>query len=290
MSYCSLDEAKRELKAGAGTGVDNSTLLGYVRAVSKRIDGLQAPSQIRWPYFEPTFIAKFIEIRSRYIDSYYTNALTLPSPLLSLTSITLNGSDIAASVEAYPLGSSPIKALRLTDGSTWYSRCSGARGPVYATISGLWGYHRDYAGAWVKYDDITVSALAPGGTSFTVADVDGDDAYGFTPRFSIGQLLRIGGGSEILLVNGTTILTNTVSVLRAQNGTSLPAGDYNVGDDVEVFQVEEPIRRVTARQAALFYARKGSFEAQQFDQAGITTYPQDLLTELRQTLTEYQYV
>lgn len=288
MSYCSLAEAKRELKAE--NAVDDDQLLGYVRQVSRRIDSIQSPQNMRMPYFEPFQSQQIIEIKPTMIESRYSNSLRLPKPLLSFSEVLIGTVAITASLEQYPLGQSPITALRLTDGSSWYSHCSGVSGPQYLYVTGLWGYHRDYANAWEKYDDVTLTTFTPAETTFTVADVDGIDPWGLAPRFSPGQLVKIGTGTEIMVVSDTDTATNTATVLRAQNGTSLPITDYQVGDDVYVFQVELPIRRVVSRQAGLLYARKGAFEAQQLDGQGITTFPTDLLTELKQALTEYQYV
>lgn len=288
MSYCSLAEAKRELKAESS--VDDDTLLGYIRQVSRRIDSIQSPQSMKMPYFEPYQSQQIIEVKPTMIDSWYSNSLRLPKPLLSFSEVTLNNQDITSVLEQYPLWQSPITALRLTNFTSWYSYCSGVPGPHYLRVTGLWGYHRDYANAWEQYDDVTLSTFTPAETSFTVADVDGLDPFGLTPRFSPGQLIRIGSGTEIMVVSDTDTALNSVTAQRAQYGTSLPAVDYQIGDDVFVFQTELTIRRVVARQSGLLYARKGAFEAQQLDGQGIAQYPTDLLTELKQALTEYQYV
>lgn len=288
MSYCSLAEAKRELKAVNAS--DDDVLLGYIRQVSRRLDSIQSPQNMRMPYFEPFQDQQIIEVKPTMIDSRYSNSLRLPKPLLSFSAVSLNSQDITSVLEQYPLGQSPITALRLTNFTSWYSYCSGVPGPHYLRVTGLWGYHRDYTNAWEKYDDVTTNPFTPAQTVFTVADVDGLDPFGLSPRFSPGQLIRIGSGTEIMVVTDTDTVLNTVTVQRAQYGTTISAVDYAVGEDVNVFQVEQTIRRVTARQAGLLYARKGAFEAQQLDGQGIAQYPTDLLTELKQALTEYQYV
>lgn len=286
MSYCTLDEARAEIKAQST--VDDEKLLRHIRVVSRRIDTLMAPRS-GLPLFEPYYEQRAIPLSGQAVNSSL-NAFFFRAPLLSLSSISVSGSDVTSSVEAYPLGVTPIRALRFVDGAnSWYQFPNGVN-PVYVTITGTWGIRVRYESAWVAYDTIQTNPMAPGDTSFVVADVDGDDPYGIGPRFSPGQLIRIGSGPEMMLVASTTVLSNTVTVQRQVNGTSLPAGNYAAGSTVYVFQPEDPIRRVVARQAALMVSRQGAFQVETLDGVGAITYPQDLLVELKDTLTEYMYV
>jgi len=49
------------------------------------------------------------------------------------------------------------------------------------------------------------------------------------------------------------------------------------------------VRRVTARQAGLLYARRGAYEQQTITDVGVITYPADLLSELRGVLQGFQF-
>lgn len=286
MSYCSLAEARAEIKAL--TTVDDDKLLRHIRVVSRRIDTLMAPRS-GLPLFEPYYEQRAIPLSAQNINSNL-NAFYFRAPLLALSSLAVNTVDVTASAEAYPLGVTPIRALRFVSGAyNWYQFCNGAN-PSYIYITGTWGIRVRYESAWVAYDTVQTNPMAPGDSSFVVADVDGDDPYGIAPRFSPGQLVRIGSGTEMMLVASTNTATNAVSVQRQVNGTSLPAGDYAAGSTVYVFQPEDPIRRVVARQAALMVSRQGAFQVESLDGVGVITYPQDLLVELKDTLTEYMYV
>lgn len=287
MAYCSLADAKAELKA-TGT-VDNDKLLRFVRQVSARINTIMNP-RLRRPLFEPYYEQRPYVLAPRQIDSSL-NAFYFKDALLSLSSILVNTSDVTSLVEAWPLGETPFRAVRFVGGvSSWYHYCHSGYDPVYIYVTGLWGIRADYANAWVEYDTIQTNPMAPGDTTFQASDAGGDDPYGIAPRFSPGQLLRIAGGDEILRVSAVDETTDIVTTQRKQNGTSLPSGDYAIGSSIEVFEPEEPIRRITARQAALMYARMGAFQIETLDGVGVVTYPQDLLIELQNTLTDYQYV
>lgn len=285
MTYCSLADAKLEIKAK--DTVDDDHVKRYIKQASARIDAIMAP-RIRRPIFEPYIEQRTFLLTPRVIDSI-SNSFTFRQPLLSIDSVLVGAQDVTSSVEAWPRGRMPIRAIRFTNQAHyWYEFCTSLE-PVYVNITGSWGIHADYANAWPNYDTVQANPIAPGDVSFAVADADGDDPYGIAPRFSTGQLLRIGAGAEIMRVAGTNTTTNIVTVARAQNGSPLPAVSYAAGSAVAVYQPEEQVRRVVARQAALLYARRGAFQVESLDGVGVITYPQDLLVELQQVLTEYQY-
>jgi hypothetical protein len=281
--YCSLADAREELLASEKT-VDDNRVLRYVRMVSNRINLLMIGKSQR-PYFWPVTKQEQVPLDGRHINSAQNLLLLrrLP-PLLAISAVTADGSDISSTVEGYPLGAPYFDQLRITsNGSTWYSYlCNNGGDPGYAAITGVWGYHSDYANAWVQVDALTVeqSAIA---TSFTVADADGEDQDGITPRFSPGMLVKI--GDEVELVTAVNTGNNVISASRHRNGTT--AAVHVIATPIYVWQTEDPIRRVTARQAALMVARRGAFQVETVDGVGTVSYPQDLLNELAEVLTEY---
>lgn len=285
-TYATLAEAKRELKAENTAGDD--VLLGYVRDVSRRID-MTMSKRSRWPFFMPWLAARYVPLDGRLINSRW-NTLQLAvggvqQHLLAYTALTANDTDVYASSAAYPTGTSPIQALRLTTaGCSWYQYACSTE-PPQALITGTWGYHSDYANAWSTLDSLQ-AGIDDSTETLTVGDVDGTDDWGLTPRFSRGALLKI--DDELMVAKDTDTAANTISVARGAHGSTAAAHDS--GAAVAVFQVEDPIRRVTARQAALLYARQGAFQQKEFDGVGVVSYPTDLLSELRNVLTEYMYV
>ena len=277
--YCSLADAKAVMKAS--TTVDDELLLSIVGQVSQRIDLIMASQT---PYFQPYTEAREYEVRLDNVDNG-RNVFILPSgeTLLSLTSVTLNGTAVSG-VSAYPSTRSPIKMVRRTDNVSWYE--NGTDDPPAVVISGVWGYHRFYSRAWASVDALAAAITTTTATTFTVADVDGDDEYGFNPRISAGNLAKV--DDEIMEVISTNTATNVVTVRRGQNGTT--AATHLIAATVSVFRPEEPIRRVTARQAGMWYARMGAYEQQTITDVGVVTYPADLLNELRGVLQGYQYI
>lgn len=277
--YCTLADAKAALNATST--VDDSLLLTLIGQVSARIDLLMASST---SYFAPWTETREFEISYENVDSN-RNVFLLPSgeTLLSLTSLTLAGSAVSG-VEAYPALRVPIKMIRRTDGCSWYE--NGTDDPLTTVITGVWGYHRAYARAWQVVDALAAAIVSTTATTLTVADADGADLYGFTPRLSAGNLIKI--DSELMEVTATNTTTNVLNVRRGVNGTT--AATHLIAAAVSTWQTDDNIRRVTARQAGLLYARRGAYEQQQITDIGVITYPADLLMELRGVLQGFQYL
>lgn len=279
LNYASLDEAKVELVASSA--IDNDQLYNYTRIVSRRIDQLMT-GRSRWFYFGPNQDTRKIVISNKFVDSRH-NTLLLNRPLLELTGLTAVSTNVLSVAEGYPQGETPYYLVRITsNGDPWYSYLSDDCNPGYAQIAGIWGYHSDYANAWLSVDTLSANITASA-TSMTVADVDGDDAYGIANRLSAGHLVKI--DSEFILIVTTTPGSNTATLKRGMLGTTAAA--HSSGATVYRWETEEPIRRITARQASFLYARQGSFQAETLDGIGTIIYPQDLLNELARTLQEY---
>lgn len=284
--YCSLADARRELRADAT--VDDDRLLQLLAMVAARIDNEIGIA----PWFEPYVEEHEMEIEAWRVDSW-RRTLSLDRPLLDFDSVTISGHAPTATIAAYPTRT-PYKALRISDCCyTWYNvACPDCEDvpPYVAEIVGTWGYRTRYDTAWWHADDITnAGGINAAATTMTVADADGIDKYGLIPRFSPGQLIAVttAGATEFMRVTAVNATTNTITMNRAENGTTAAA--HNLGDDISIFYPEDDIRRGAARQAALLYARQGAFQVETIEGIGVITYPQDLLTELRNTLRGYMH-
>lgn len=277
MAYCTLADAKATMRADST--LDDALLLSLIGQVSARIDLLMSTNT---PYFQPYTDALEFEVVAQRVDSG-RNAFILPpgSPLLALTSVLLNGAAVTAS--AHPATRSPISMIRRTDGGSWYE--NGTDDPPTVVITGVWGYHRRYAQAWPVVEALAAAVISTTATAITVADVDGSNPDGFTPRISAGNLIGI--DNELLEVTATNTVTNAVTVRRGMNGTT--AATHLIAAPVSVWQTDDNVRRVTARQAGLLYARRGAYEQQTITDVGVITYPADLLSELRGVLQGFQF-
>jgi len=284
-SYCTLSDARTERKTRSTDTTDDSQLRRYIAQVSRRIDSAVG-SRMR-PAFAPYLESRQYLITGRNVDSHY-NTFLMKDYCLELTAVVRGSTTITSTTELYNPYNNVAQALRITSwGSSWYDSLSGSdTPPAFVTVTGYWGWNEDWANAWSSVDTVKDGAgINASITTITVDNVDGADLDGFTPRFSAGHLIKI--DSEYLDVTATDTGTNTVTVRRGVNGTT--AATHLVNAPISVYQVDERIRRIATRQAALLYSRQGAFQVESLDGVGVVTYPQDLLAELRATLTEFQY-
>ncbi len=284
-NYCTLDDTKKELKAkDAVNTTEEPKLRNYIRTVSSRIDEIMGTP--RRPYFAPYTEQRKFRLSARRVNSWDNVFWLDNSPILSVLSVLRGASDISSVVEIYTDREEVDRGLRITDNcSSWWD-CTHQRPPVFIYITGVWGWHEDYDNAWDKVDDVLDAAgITATDTEITVADADGEDLEGYTPRFSPGNLIRI--DSELMDVTAVNTTTNVLTVRRARNGTTAAA--HLINADIEVYQVDIRIRRIVTRQSALLYARRGAFQVETLDGVGVVTYPQDLLSELKATLQGFQY-
>lgn len=263
------------------TAANKADLLRDLRMVTRRID-LDFAS--RRPLFVPYIEARKFLVESERINSVM-NTFRI-DPLLALTALTAGSTalTVGSTVTLYPdANQPPFRELRLADGCTnWYGYDNGDGSPVFVTATGTWGIHRDWANAWQSVDALAAGVNASA-TTGTVADADGEDLYGFTPRFSPGHIVRI--DSEYLILTKVAEDTNTLTWLRGQLGST--AASHDAGAAVAVFQVEEPIRHVVARQAAFIWARQGTYSTVEVQNMSEIRYPPDLLAELRAVEQDY---
>jgi len=281
MFYATLADVRAELKAENTTG--DSLVVSALRQISERLD--REFMAVR-PVFGPWIEQREFLIESSRVDSYY-DTFRFSDALLSLTAVVAGSSTltIGTTVEAWPTLRTPYRMLRIMNCSCdWYSYCTSDCSPPFVKITGTWGYHRNWADAFVSVDTLAAGALI-GATTITVNDVDGVDEWQQTPRISVGNLLKI--NDEYLEVTATNTTTNVVTVRRGRNGSTATA--HNNGDAVAVFRPEEPIRRLVTRMAAKTYARRGAFESAEITDLGTITYPADWLMEARNIIQEYAY-
>jgi hypothetical protein len=284
--YCTLADARAELKTTSTSTTDDAQLERYIRQVSKRIDSTMGYQ--RWPFFAPTIDTRTYPVNMGRVDSQY-NTFRMDHFILALTAVTRGGETVTSSVELFTDRNAVARHLRLTNWTaSWYDcgACGDDQPPYWVAVTGVWGWHEDYDNAWDKVDDVAdIAGINATDTTVTVADADGADLDGFTPRFSAGNLIQI--GSEWLEVLAVDTDHDTLTVRRGVNGSTAAA--HALGADISVYRVDERIRRVAIRQSSMLYARRGSYQVETLDGVGVVSYPQDLLNELKGVLTEFQY-
>ncbi len=273
--YCTLAQVKAELRAE--NAVSDNYVLGLIQVVSQRVDELL---KRRYPYFLP-----YSEDIPLNVDTHSArmNTLLLPNYLLSLTSVVVNTTDVTAYTRLYPPNQLPVYRLQLDNTVKWTYYPDVDYPITFVTVTGVWGYNRDYTHAWQAVDAITtVGGINASVTTFTVADADGVDSYGLTPRLSIGNYIKV--DNEFMLVTGVNTTTNTLTVKRGVLGTT-PA-THDAGATVSTYTIEPIVSQTVARQVGKIYANRGGYTGQTTD-VGTFSYPPDLLAELKNVISLY---
>lgn len=290
MAYTTLAKVQAEIKgseANKTLGTDQ-LLMQYVRTVTNRIRAFKYE-------FEPLYDTVRITPTGMNTNTPM-GLLTLPYDLLEAKSITVSGTSVTygTTIVPYPNnGQTPIRTLRISDPRTapinsWYGCSSDNSWIDSIVISGFWGMREYYTSMGYFDSGNTCPALTATQVTMTVQDVDGMDAYGRTPIFSPGNLIRIDDElMEVIKTVGAT--TNSLTVIRGARGTT--AATHTLGTTIEIWEPEEDIVNCATRQVGLLYARRGSYQQITSLPDGINvTYPSDLLAEVRSTVQRFNYV
>jgi hypothetical protein len=202
-----------------------------------------------------------------------SNELMLMDDLLELTSIAdATGSIPLADVLLMPDTDdiTPVGWLQLTNGRTFSWGLSPARA---VTLTGTWGWHDRYPQAWRSSgDSVQNNPLTSIATTLTVSDADGADSATETPRFQVGQLLKV--GTEFMRVMSVNTVTNQLTVLRGMNGTTAASQPLNT--PISVFQPPTEVEALALQLAVALYRQPDLDEAMTIP-AGLV----DQLTALR---------
>jgi hypothetical protein len=281
--YCTLHEARRETRATNASAGDDALLLTLIAQNSSRFARLAGLD------FEPRRETRVYAATPERVETT-RRLFWLDRPLLDLVSVTRDDAALALGTGVAGWRESddvPYAALRLVpQGETWYTADPDA--PDTVRVTGVWGWRERYAErGWLATGDIVanVGGLDAATTTLTVTDADGADAHGFIPRFSPGQLLRV--GAEFLRVAAVNTVTNTLTVLRGQRGTTASAHAQNAL--IEAWQVEDDVRRALARWTAHSYATRGVFETARISGLATVTTPPDMPAEVRAVAQSYAY-
>lgn len=260
-------------------------LMNNLRIVSRRVDKV---FQSNRPVFAPWKEIRKFSLGGHSINSWQ-GTFNFPGYLLALSgSVSINGT-VISSIETYPDSTMPpFNQVRLTDDcADWYSQVCNCCTPLQVSIDGIWGIHSDYAHAWLAVDTLAAAITTTTATTFTVADVDGTDTNGNTPRISVGHLLKI-DDEYMEVISTVAAATNSVTVIRGAHGSA--AATHLIAAPVSVWQVEEPILWAVARQANLMYARYGAYTTSETTDFGEIRYPADFLSEVYGVLNHYSYL
>ncbi|MCK5641725.1 MAG: hypothetical protein KAJ19_13065, partial [Gammaproteobacteria bacterium] len=113
-------------------------------------------------------------------------------------------------------------------------------------ITDIWCHHDDRANAWEdSIDAVLDNPLAAGAVTVTVTDADGATGWGYTPRFAVGQLIRI--DSEYCEIGVVNTVANTLTVVRGRNGTT--DVQHLVNTQIDIWRPPHPVKMAAIIQA-----------------------------------------
>lgn len=270
--YATLDALRRTLGLTADQTGDDSLLRGALAAASRLIEAYTG----RW--FAPV-------IQTRRYCLPEGGVLLLDGDLLALDTLTNGDGTVipAGALHLHPAAGS-VKASIVLDRTQAAFVCVGD--PVDAIqVTGVWGYHPDWATAWRDSGDaVADDPLAADAVTVTVSDADGADAAGESPRFAAGQLLTL--DAEYLRVLAVDAETNTLSVARGVHGST--AAQHAEGSALAVYQPPADIVQVSLRVAAWLYRQKDAGYVQVAGGLrGQMTVPPALPEDVQQILAPY---
>jgi hypothetical protein len=238
-TYATLDALRNRFGLASTDTGDDARLLDKLRQAASQLDRYTGRS------FAPLVATRKFDYQDR------KTLIFRGFDLLSLTSITNgDGTTVIDPSAIIPLGGDvgPIWGveLNLTLAYFYYlttkTRC--------IQVAGIWGWHDDYASAWKSSgDSIPGGGITSSATSFTVTSVSGADAWNLTPRFQVGQLLRV--DSEYISVVGVNSGTNTLTVVRGVSGST--AATHTAGTAISVYVPPADIVEIALRWAGWLY-------------------------------------
>ncbi len=238
-SIATLHEFRRHLQL---TETDSAADADLRQALEKASHFIESLTQRRY--------CPALETRRLRLDGSNPRELILPDDLLDLISIESEQGNISQdTVRRVPSGPDlPASVLILNDGGLFSGDLS---------VTGLWGWHDRWSQAWRNSGDtLRDLKLDPAAAWITVDDVDGKDQDGISPRFQVGQLLRV--KSEYLRLIAIDSEGNRLRALRGVNGTTALA--HAKGAPLEIYRAASAIRDLCLRYAELLINSAGLLE------------------------------
>jgi hypothetical protein len=252
-TYATLTAFRERQGLAAADTADDARMLAKLRAATAQIERYTGRS------FLPV-------LATRRFDWHVARTLLFRGyDLLELTSIANGDGTTVDPAAILPFGGTngPIVGVELDMTRAFF---------VYLTtktralsVTGVWGWHDDYANAWKPSGDaIPAGGVNASVTTFTVASVSGADGWNLSPRFQPGQLLRV--DTEYMSLVATNASTNTLTVVRGVNGST--AATHAASAPISVYVPPADITEIALRWAAWLYKTEDAG-----DFGGVTTEP-----------------
>lgn len=282
-SYTTLDAVRRYLGLASANSSDDELLNNFMRRASRSIDR----------YTRRKFYPR---VDTRYYNlAEDSQVVKLDDDLLEVTTLkTQNGAcTVASSVFWAGTGESwnhpPYDRIVFDTSTGCTLNYSGT--PQRATeVTGVWGYHEDWANAWIDTGTSLAANYNASGASLSLAGAGSagtgaSDVYGDAPRIAVGDLLKV--GDEYLYVMGGTTSENNVLVHGYMNGTT--AASHPSGTSIARFAPEADIEWSTRRLTAWLFGQKDSpyTNKQAFVQLGTIELPEAVAKDVKDKIDRF---
>ena len=184
-------------------------------------------------------------IQARQYDIPRDRELALRADLLECLALTNGDAQVLPTTEyrTEPVNLYPKSSIVINSMAAIYWMESVTTGSENAiTINGIWGYHTYYPVAWTLASTLSSAINA----STTTVPVTSSTPY------TAGQIVRC--NDELMLV--TVVSTNSLTVIRAWNGSTAAAHDSLTS--LPVWKTQADVARGCMIQAARYYKRNES--------------------------------
>lgn len=233
-TIASLHEMRRHLMLAAK---DTSADLDLLRSLQEASHTIESTTQRRYCPRLATLLADY--------DPAERGEVVLPDDLLELRAISDQSGQIdARRIRRLPQDADlPASILQIRDG------IAGA-----LSIRGIWGWHDRWTTAWRGSGERLTRKLDADEKTLHIADAAGRDASGASPRFQVGQLLRI--ADEYLRIIEIDSAGSRLTIMRGSNGTTASA--HSSGLVIDIYAPPPAIVDLCLRYADLLL-RSGGF-------------------------------
>ena len=118
------------------------------------------------------------------------------------------------------------------------------------TVTGVWGWHDDYANAWRPSNNTLTAAITDTvSVSITVSNAAGADGWGVSPALSVGDMIQI--DSEWMFV--VVITSNALTVVRGVQGSA--AATHSNSASIQVYTPPSDLNDICLRWASFLFAQ-----------------------------------
>jgi len=269
--YCTLAQMQTETEE-----LDADFNTAQLQVIENISDRITYEDQLKSPYgFEPELKAVSLSADTTAIVNR-GRELLLPQPLLALTTLTIDEAVTTVTSDQYILrgdGGSLYSAITLKQNAGLSFRSWSGDPADAISITGVWGYHTNYAQAWRSTTTINED-LDTTETAIIVV---------LSSALSPGHLIKV--DDEYMRVLVVTDATN-ITVERAVNGTTAAA--HTTAATLYRWQWDRRINDACIRWAGYRWQRKGGFNRVTYDPTGtVTEAPDDMPGDVKGALSTF---